>query len=444
MNKSICILTLITVITACVYAEEAAENAASNQKVYSIEECVAYAVEHRPDIRRSRIAMQRAEWRVLTQKAKYAFDLSATNTRDIDDETDSQSLTLNRTFPMDLDVRATVSQSDTGNEGTASLRISKVILGGGSLDESNKGIQDSLISELTTQNEHFQKIQQLNLQITRAYYRVVRSKQTLTIQLRQLESSKTNRERAVERDRLLDIANADIQVSENEERVLQAKLGIESSRDNLKKEIGMPIYDEITVSDEFEIILAKHNLADDWEFAQANHVDFVNFDLELKKIERDIGIERSQLLPTVSVDYNVSRDSADSFDLEGDIESSVGVTLSWQFGAVEDRSAYHQAILSKQESDIEFYDLTQRKMLELRNLDRELVESMQRIHLAEERLKLQERSTALYADRWENGEIDILEYIRNQDALENSRVNLLRLNIEYIEKLAEYRFAVGR
>ncbi len=444
MLRITCILLLLSSLNGVENEAIPKTPTVETKKVFSVADCIAYGVTNNVDVRKSRIAMQKAEWQVISQKAKYAFQLNSSITQDIEEDTKSYNVNLNRTLPMDFNVRVGVTKNETGNEGTASLRISKVILGGGTLAESNREIQNSLIDELTTQNGHYQRIRQLKLQVVRAYYRVVRSKQTLDIQRRQLDRAKQNKVRAVERDRLLDIANADIQVSENEDRVLQAELDITSAKDNLKRVIGMRIDKVIDVSGEFSITITKNNLIKDWEFAQKNHVDFVNYYLDLKKIERDIKIERSQLLPTVTLDYNASQASNETYDFEQDVNSSIGLSLSWTFGAARDRSTYHRALLDKQSADIDLFDITQRKLLELRNLDRDINELIQRIGIAEARLKLQERSTALYADRWQNGEIDILEFIRNQDALENSRVSLLQLKIQYIEKLEEYNFAIGR
>lgn len=443
MNKCLLLLLLCPLLMT---AEEGADEGSSDSisPLMTVEECASYAIEHNPDVGSSRLTLERAEWRVLAARAKYAFELRSSYDRDIEDETNAYSVTLERTLPSDLNVSATVSKNDTGNEGTASLRLSKVILGGGTFAASNREIQNSIIDQLTANNNHLQRIRQLRLQVTRAYYQVVRSRQTLDIQLRQLERARQNRERAVERDRLLDIANADIQVSENEDRVLQAQMDIKAVKDNLKRVIGMPVTNQIEVTDEFALKIQPQDLDADWDFAQKEHVDFLNYYLNLKKIERDIHIARSELMPRVSLNLDASQASNEDYDFEQDVESSAGVSLSWTFGNAPDRSAYYQALISKRQADIDLFDITQRKLLELRNLHRDLDQLVQRIEIAEKRLELQERSTALYRDRWQNGEIDILEFIRNQDSLENSRVSLLRLKIEYIEKLAEYMFAVGR
>ena len=50
----------------------------------------------------------------------------------------------------------------------------------------------------------------------------------------------------------------------------------------------------------------------------------------------------------------------------------------------------------------------------------------------------------LYDDRWQNGEIDILEFIRSQNDLESSRIQLINLQTTYMELLGEYDFTVGR
>ena len=59
-------------------------------------------------------------------------------------------------------------------------------------------------------------------------------------------------------------------------------------------------------------------------------------------------------------------------------------------------------------------------------------------------MKLGEGRAEIYADRWENGEIDILEYIRSQNDLENSRIELIRLKTTYMELVGAYQFTTGR
>lgn len=441
MNKLYNIGTFFLILIAShniVGAEE------SHVTVVTLEQCFEYAKEHNFNLRKNRIEKERSSWSVLSARAKYAFNLNTSAIQDIENDSRSYSVSLDKTFPMDLNVKATVTKSDLSNEGTASISISKVIIGDGTLESSNQSIQDAIINELVAQNNIEQDERDLRLTIVRAYYRVIRNAQTLSIQKRQLKRSHDNKDRAVERDRLLDIATSDIQVAESEDRVIRAEQDLATSRDALKRSMGMPLEEVLHIASEFSFQLQDFDQKTDWEYTQVNHVDFLNYHLNLKIIERDLRIQKTQLLPQVSLEYDLSQGSTNEFDFKEDLTSSVGLSLSWTFGNMADTSAYQRALLRYEISQVDFEDIYQRKLLELRNLSRDREVLTRSLEIAQRRLAFQERSTALYADRYQNGEIDILEFIRNQDALENTRIDLLRQKIRYIEKVAEYNLAIGK
>ena len=50
----------------------------------------------------------------------------------------------------------------------------------------------------------------------------------------------------------------------------------------------------------------------------------------------------------------------------------------------------------------------------------------------------------IYQDRWENGEIDIVEYIRSQNSVEDARVTLINDQMTYLDVLARYHNLTGR
>ena len=65
------------------------------------------------------------------------------------------------------------------------------------------------------------------------------------------------------------------------------------------------------------------------------------------------------------------------------------------------------------------------------------------VRLQDERVAVLEQQLRLFQDRWENGEIGILEYVRSQNTLEDARVQALTQRLRYLELLAEYDFSVG-
>ena len=74
------------------------------------------------------------------------------------------------------------------------------------------------------------------------------------------------------------------------------------------------------------------------------------------------------------------------------------------------------------------------------DLARRLDESARLIDLQDKRVELGVRLAEIYRDRWENGEIDILEYVRSQNDLENSKIQLVNLKSSYMALLAQYQF----
>ena len=90
------------------------------------------------------------------------------------------------------------------------------------------------------------------------------------------------------------------------------------------------------------------------------------------------------------------------------------------------------------------FNVKQSRTKTLRSLGRRLKEAQESIILQEKKIEVAKKSVALFKDKWESGEIDILEYIRSQNDLENAKVNLINQKTAYMELMAEYRFNVGR
>ena len=78
------------------------------------------------------------------------------------------------------------------------------------------------------------------------------------------------------------------------------------------------------------------------------------------------------------------------------------------------------------------------------NTTRQLDEYQKAVKLQEFKCDLLKRKEELYRDRWENGEIDILELVRTQTDLEDSLVDLIGRKVSYMELLANYHYLIGR
>ena len=106
---------------------------------------------------------------------------------------------------------------------------------------------------------------------------------------------------------------------------------------------------------------------------------------------------------------SLSQASDDGFGGFNRNSESLGLNLSWP---IMERVSAGQRDMLKQELRIEEIDLVgteQQKIKTMRRLYRILEEQRLSISLQEGQLKLKERQVELYKDRWNEGEIDILE-----------------------------------
>ena len=174
--------------------------------------------------------------------------------------------------------------------------------------------------------------------------------------------------------------------------------------------------------------------------AKVETQEIVNALLEKKKAENTAYAAQRKILPKLTLSGSMSQTPGAT----DDTDQSVSLSLSWDIWARAERAKHKTAQNTIRSKQLEVRVLQLAREREVRNLGRRLDESAELVRLQQEQVKLGEGRAEIYADRWENGEIDILEYIRSQNDLENSRIELIRLKTAYMELVGEHQFTTGR
>ncbi|MCK5850715.1 MAG: TolC family protein [Kiritimatiellae bacterium] len=420
----------------------------------TLSSCIDYGLQHSRELRIKQVALENQELSTLIKRAEFAFQLSAESSQD-DDDNLASSFSIKKKVVGGIDLSSTYKVKDydadtESNTESISVRISKVILGGGSIKESRLGINNSLIDEIVRLNELNKYRRELKFRIKRSYYSLIRNNQTLKIWDMRLARSKTNLEHALEREDPLDIATARIEIPENEASLLSAKRQIESSLDSLKELIGMDVIAKIEVDQGFKYKELTRNLTNDIAFCFANHEDVLNVRLDRKKLENSRSVARSRVWPKLSVWGSAVRllsdteaEAADD-DMDDEDDFSAGLSLYWEFGSPTTRAVHKKLSNDLTVKGLNIRTTEQGKVKEVRDLARRLDEATRLVQIKEQKMALTKRRVELYADRWKNGEIDILEYIRSQNDLENTRISLINQKTTYMELVGEYMFNIGK
>jgi len=421
---------------------------ASAQQAMTLEQCVDYALEHSRELAQLRITLGKQELTTKINRGKFRPTLTVSGDRESGDDRTGASASLKQELPAGFTATAAGS-AENGDGGDAdsaslSLSISKVLLGGGSWGESLLEINNSLLSELIERNRVHRYERELVYRVKQNYYVLIRNHQTLRINEMRLARARKNLEHALERQRPLDIATARIEVPDNEAGVLRARRQIQSAEDNLKLLVGMDVEKEMAFDTAFDFSERAIDVQADIAFCVTNHEDIINAGLQKRQLEDEWPVQLARRWPKLTVSGSSARGSEEGINLGGDTETTVGLALSWEPGGYTERLKARRIEQSIDSREIDIDDLRQEKAKAVRDLGRRILETLQLVRLQEQKIQVAERRSELYADRWLNGEIDILEYVRSQNDLENSRIQLINLQTTYMELLGEYDFNVGR
>lgn len=425
----------------------AAESQVDNPPVYSLDQCIAYALDKAPTLIQTRLRLTNQVYNTTVQRA--AFDPRVRGETSYADanEVTSYRTTLSETLPAGIDLSAaasqTVDEEEEEDEETTSytFRLSKTLLGEGSLLETRDAIEDSLVDEKARANTLALEERRLVFQTKRDFYQIVRNLQTLHIQQLRTERSERNLEIAVLKEDPLDIATARLQVLEDEISVIRASQAVSNALEVLKVRIGMPVAEPFAIDEQFAFAPVPVDLDHALEFALEHHESIRNAKLELEKLERDAAIAARKPWPVVRVGAQHQIEEEENADSEDD--TRVDLSLEWPLGARADRYRRRSAILSIAIQEEEIYNTLLAREQTIRSLARQLDEARAALDLQEQRVEIGALRLELFNDRWENGEIDILEYIRSQNDLENSKVQLINLKTSYMELLAQFEFDTG-
>ena len=414
-----------------------------------MEQCITYAGENSPAVRKLRLDLMNQQLQTKIERAAFAVGLKLDSSYADEADSDHTRMTLSKDFLGGVELSTTLdaNRDHLSNDDSASfsVRLSKKILGGGTLLESRNLIDDSLVDETIALNNLSRQQRQLVLDVKRKYYQIIRDKRSLTIQQRRLERSRKNLEHAIEREKPLDIITARIEVPRNELTVVVAERAIQTGLDGLKVSIGMPVEEVLAIIEEFEFQAVETDAATDLAYAIEHHELFLNNRLENKKLQWEVEIHRSRLWPDLEVSLTHSKESDGThLNLDGDEEQTLGVGVSWELGRRTDKARYERIRNNLRKNEVDFFSLRQTTGRRLMELASQLAERARSIELQEQQIELVSRQAELYADRWENGEIDILELVRSQNDLENNKVELNDLKAQYMVLLADYEFNAGR
>lgn len=409
----------------------------------TLEDLQQFADQFAPDLAQQRLTYSNLVESVTIARTKYDPNFQLRRGWEETDDPERTTGTITQTLPSDLDVRFTARNEtrDDDDFTNYAINLSKTILGGGTFLESRLPVERAWIQEAQQANRLSLERRRLQLTVAQRYYAVVRNLLTLRLRILQLERARRNLEHAIAKEDPLDIATAELRIPESELDVITVERLIESSTLDLAETIGLPVSQPLQVSTNLTYEVRDFMVEEDLLFALQNHESILNARLSLELDRMEEKVARTKNWPEVRVEATYEEQERVGEDVS---EARAELILDWPWLDRRDRAEARQRGNDIRNSEISLFQAEQTVRKDIETTAAQLLEAEESVELRRERVRVLERQLVLYQDRWENGEINILEFVRSQNDLENARVQLVTQQARYMELRAEYDFLTGR
>lgn len=426
-------------------------SAESQQKqLWTIEQCIDYAYRNSPTLALAGLNVEGQDSTLLNLRSKFDPKLTHSQTYRVEDKQHISNTSLNTKVYGGFDIGSSFGSRTTQDTGTKSssfsLSLSKTILGGASFTAEEIALISGEIEHLKVMNNFNDTKRRLRYQIAQAFYTVIRNKNTLSIQKLRLKQAEKNLEHALLREEPLDIASAKVQLPARKISVESTEKSLQLSIDSLKLLIGKEIHEKLNLDTSFEYQPINSSLDNSIKNGLEHDVNLMNLKLTLKLQKDQISNAKEGIWPKIKLNATMSDSKSgdsDFWELKKTYSQSIGVSINYSLFQKSRKSALKTARINSDKTKINIFQRQQERTKTIKELWLQMQEEKKNIALQEQVIKVSEMRLNLFKDRWENGEIDILEVIRSENEFQNFKVELIKLKTFYMSNLAKYNYYLG-
>ncbi len=442
----------------------------SSQELLRLEEALEIANENSPEVRKSRLAMQRSKNYLDAQQAslKTNFNLAVdpfnysreqrfyeVNSRWQTTETYSSMANFSISQPivatdgeLSLNNRLAWQHSTTEiaselNEDIAFsnnlfLQYSQPLF---SYNETRQNLEEL---ELDYERSDIQyRLQKLNteVQVTRNYYNLYASQMALQISREELENQKKNYEvvqNKVDADLLAleELYQAEVNLASARSQVYTREVQLQNAKDNFKQMIGMDLDENFRVELSIELDSVDINMDKAIQNALNSRLEIRNREIELQNAKFRLieTSDQNKFKGNVSVSLGiqgVDKQLANMYDVP---TTSPSVSLSfnvpiWDWGAREAR--IKAARLNVESTEIDLNQESKSINLGIRQTIRNLRNYRNQIEIARKNEKNAQLTYDINLERYNNGDLTGMDLQLYQNQLSQARMDLTTALIDY-------------
>ncbi|RMG30813.1 MAG: TolC family protein [Bacteroidetes bacterium] len=410
-----------------------------------LEACIAYALEHNRDLQNARFDVYIAERRA---KELLSAGLPQVNLQaDVMNNFKLPVFIIPFPDPATGEIRPTESQFGLPWQASAGVSLSQLAFDGTYFIGLKAARESSELWEKDLKRNQ----EETALAVSKAYYQTLIAREMLRL----LEANISRVEELQRETRILhqegfaekiDVERLEINLNNLRLELSKAQQGAQLAVDLLKFQMGMPVMEELRLSEEVsEVAIRPAGLEDPAAFAISQRIEYdilqTQKQLETYNLQRYKAGYLPTLYATANYAWNTQWDAGQNFEY---YVGAVGLRLSFPiFDGTRKRQQVMQSKLALKKIDNNFVQLENGIRLELKRTRARLQDAYNNIERYRQNLELARKVYKVAGLKYKEGVGSSLELKDAESELKQSESSYLNALLEYLMAKVEYEKARG-
>jgi len=438
------------------------------QEILTLEKALEIAYKNRPTLRKSKITLEQSEANLIQRhaglKAQFSMSLSPFSFRRSSSYDDFNS-TWYTSRSMSSGGDFSITQPIKWTDGTLTLRESfswqdaSNQSSGGSNTSFSNSLTLSLSQPIFTYNRTKIELKQLEFQlelaklnyamaqlnleknVTQAFYDLYRSYKQLATSKESYQSQKETYEltKAKVENGIMnkgELFQAEINLANDETKLYQDEINYESTKDNFKQLLGLPLDIDIAVLANVQADSIHVNLQDAIKYALTQRTEIRQYEIDIEEglfnlISAKATNEfKGSISATVGLTGNESNLKETFKNQQNSQNVSVSLSVPIYDWGVR-KAAIKRAELSNENTAIGFEEQKKTIVIQMRQLCRSLPISYRQIHIAKQSLKNAEITYEINYEKYLNGNMSSMDFKQYQKQLSDAKDAVTEAIISY-------------
>lgn len=423
---------------------------AQAQKVWTLQECIDYALTNNIQVQKNKIAAQTAEQNLIAAKAARVPTLSASSNQSVAWRPFSQQ-TINLTNGT-----MTTSQSEVNYNGSYALSGNWTVWNGGRI---SKNIEKNKYSQRIAELETEQTANSIQEQIAQIYIQILYENEAVKIDSANIKVAEIQLERAKERVKVGDLASVDVtqleaQLTQDKYTLVSAQSQLETYKLQLRQlleihsdepfEVAIP-----TVSDESVLAVAPTK-SSVYEAALKTRPEVESGKLNIESARLDKAIAKASWYPTISANAGIGSSNSSGVhtgafkQLKTNMSNSLGLTISIPISdQKQTKTSVQKAELAIRNSELNLEDTRKQLYSNIESHWLNATTAQQQYIAATANVKSMQESYDLISEQFRLGLKNIVELTVGKNNLLQAEGQKLQSKYTALYNLAMLRFYQG-